>query len=250
MVNSKHSKEKPNCGDIDHERRSTKVVKCKKLYITYGHQPNFKAINFTTRPKFNNIGPSTAKSLLSKEKRNKLPHVIAFKNQHFISHGLSLSRMVKCLMNSFRNDGDIQRRNKRIRWTQTMITQKIINSYALWVDKILFLRVIGHFEVVLYERVDEEGSMTWETIRGRFESWETSGRMGGAFCALCWYVRSFSSHCGNRSSKKGRSRNSGSHSRDKKPQTNLREGKNPMLWGKSIDQLEVVQLGRQGQNHA
>jgi len=86
MVISNHSKEKSNCANLCHKRRSITLVKSINLHICFGRQPNFKAINFTTEPNFNNISPSIQRE----------------EEQAPINHGLSLSRMVKCLMNSFR----------------------------------------------------------------------------------------------------------------------------------------------------
>ncbi|BAU02723.1 hypothetical protein VIGAN_11229100 [Vigna angularis var. angularis] len=99
MTNGSHSKQNANSTGFSHRRKSITIVLAVNLSIALSYQSSFNAINFTSRTNFNSINPSTTNRLLIRRKRDKIPSAIVFKCLHLINHGLSPSRMNKCLMN-------------------------------------------------------------------------------------------------------------------------------------------------------
>ena len=103
MTHDSHSKKQADKSDFGYRRKSITIIKTIYLCLAFSYQASLKLINLTIGPNFNSTDPSTTHSCLAKRKGKWFPSTIILKSLDFINHGLSPSRMIKCLMDSRRN---------------------------------------------------------------------------------------------------------------------------------------------------
>ncbi|RDX70595.1 GBF-interacting protein 1, partial [Mucuna pruriens] len=85
------------------ERKNITIIKAIYLSVPLDNQFGFRTINFTIWANFTSIHPSTTNSRLPRKKGNQHPNTTMLKSLHFINHGLSPSRMIKCFIDIFWN---------------------------------------------------------------------------------------------------------------------------------------------------